>query len=149
MADAVRSPTTTPEAVLATARRMLADELVEGTSGNISGRLEGGRVCLSPSSVPYDTMTLDDLVVVDLDALTEALASGHLAGSALDHFEGEMIPTDHPLVAMPNVVLTPHIGGATYDTEVNHTSLMAEGLAALQRGEAPSNLVNPEVLDRG
>jgi D-3-phosphoglycerate dehydrogenase len=85
----------------------------------------------------------------DLDALTAALARGHLAGAALDHFDGESIPTDHPLVAMPNVVLTPHIGGATYDTEVNHTALMAEGLAALQRGEAPSNLVNPEVLDRG
>ena len=64
MAD---SPTTTPEAVLATAKRMLADGLVEGTAGNISGRLPDGLVCVTPSSVPYDTMTLDDLVVVDLD----------------------------------------------------------------------------------
>jgi L-fuculose-phosphate aldolase len=61
------SPTTTPEAVLATARRMLAEGLVEGTAGNISGRLPDGLVCVTPSSVPYDTMTLDDLVVVDLD----------------------------------------------------------------------------------
>jgi L-fuculose-phosphate aldolase len=61
------SPTTTREAVLATAQRMLAEGLVEGTSGNISGRLPDGLVCLTPSSVPYDTMTLDDLVVVDLD----------------------------------------------------------------------------------
>jgi L-fuculose-phosphate aldolase len=61
------SPTTTREAVLATAQRMLAQGLVEGTSGNISGRLPGGLVCLTPSSVPYDTMTLDDLVVVDGD----------------------------------------------------------------------------------
>jgi L-fuculose-phosphate aldolase len=60
------SPTTTREAVLATAKRMLAEGLVEGTSGNISGRLPDGLVCLTPSSVPYDTMTLDDLVVVDL-----------------------------------------------------------------------------------
>lgn len=59
--------TTTPEAVLATAKRMLAEGLVEGTSGNISGRLPDGLVCLTPSSVAYDTMTLDDLVVVDLD----------------------------------------------------------------------------------
>ena len=50
---------------------------------------------------------------------------------------------------MANVVLTPHIGGATYDTEANHTMLMADGLAALLRGDAPSNLANPEVLDRG
>ncbi|HEX7132172.1 MAG TPA: NAD(P)-dependent oxidoreductase [Iamia sp.] len=85
----------------------------------------------------------------DLDALTAALASGHLSAAALDHFEGEHLATDHPLVAMPNVILTPHIGGATYDTEANHTTLMAEGLAALLRGEVPANLANPEVLDRG
>jgi L-fuculose-phosphate aldolase len=61
------SPATTPAAVLATAKQMLADGLVEGTSGNISGRLPSGLVCVTPSSVPYDTMTPDDLVVVDLD----------------------------------------------------------------------------------
>jgi L-fuculose-phosphate aldolase len=65
--QAKTSPTTTREVVLATAKKMLEDGLVEGTSGNISGRLEGGLVCLSPSSVPYDTMTLDDLVVVDME----------------------------------------------------------------------------------
>jgi D-3-phosphoglycerate dehydrogenase len=85
----------------------------------------------------------------DLDALTASLAAGHLGGAGLDHFEGEHIATDHPLVGMPNVVLTPHIGGATYDTETNHTTLMASGLAALLRGEAPANLANPEVLSRG
>lgn len=69
MAD---SPTTTREAVLATARRMLAEGLVEGTSGNISGRLPDGLVCVTPSSVAYDTMTLDDLVVVDLDGAVVA-----------------------------------------------------------------------------
>jgi L-fuculose-phosphate aldolase len=63
----VESPTTTKEAVLAVAKQMLAAGLVEGTSGNISGRLPGGTVCLSPSSVHYDTMTLDDLVVVAAD----------------------------------------------------------------------------------
>jgi D-3-phosphoglycerate dehydrogenase len=85
----------------------------------------------------------------DLDALTAALSSGHLAGAGLDHFEGEHIAVDHPLVAMPNVVLTPHIGGATYDTEANHTTLMATGLADLLRGERPANLANPEVLSHG
>jgi L-fuculose-phosphate aldolase len=53
-----------PEDVLAAAKQMLADGLVEGTAGNISGRLADGSVCLTPSSVAYDTMTLDDLVVV-------------------------------------------------------------------------------------
>lgn len=85
----------------------------------------------------------------DLDALTDALRSGRLAAAGLDHFAGEVLATDHPLVSLPNVVLTPHIGGATYDTEANHTALMADGLAALLRGEAPANLANPEVLRRG
>jgi D-3-phosphoglycerate dehydrogenase len=85
----------------------------------------------------------------DLDALTAALQSGHLAAAALDHFEGEHLATDHPLVSMPNVILTPHIGGATYDTETNHTTLIADGLAALLRGEVPANLANPEVVRNG
>ena len=46
-----------------------------------------------------------------------------------------------------NVVLTPHIGGATYDTEANHSKLIADGIATLLAGGRPDNLVNPEVLD--
>ncbi len=82
----------------------------------------------------------------DTDALVAALRSGHLGGAGLDHFEGEHLAVDHPLVAMGNVVLTPHIGGATYDTEANHSKLIAEGLVALLAGDKPDNLVNPEVL---
>jgi D-3-phosphoglycerate dehydrogenase len=82
----------------------------------------------------------------DTDALVEALQSGHLGGAGLDHFKGENLPIDHPLVAMQNVVLTPHIGGATYDTEANHSKLIADDIARLLRGEKPVNCVNPEVL---
>lgn len=82
----------------------------------------------------------------DLDALTAALASGHLAGVGLDHFEGEFLATDHPLIAMDNVVLTPHIGGATYDTEANHSRLIADDLVRLLAGERPTHIANPEVL---
>src|SRR5439155_1058561 len=82
----------------------------------------------------------------DTDALVGALESGTLAGAGLDHFEGEHLPADHPLQSMPNVVLTPHIGGATYDTEANHSKLIADGLEQLLGGGKPDNLVNPEVL---
>ena len=85
----------------------------------------------------------------DLDALTDVLASGHLAGVGLDHFEGERLPKDHPLLAFENVVLTPHIGGATYDTEVNHSKMIADDLTSLFRGERPRFIANPEVLDAG
>jgi len=88
-------------------------------------------------------------VLHDLDALTAALETGHLSAAGLDHFEGEHLPTDHPLAGMASVVLTPHIGGATYDTEANHSMLMATGLEALIRGDVPSNLANPEALHRG
>lgn len=57
----------TREMVLATAKEMLHKGLVEGTSGNLSGRLPDGNVVLTPSSLDYDVMTLDDLVVCDLD----------------------------------------------------------------------------------
>jgi D-3-phosphoglycerate dehydrogenase len=82
----------------------------------------------------------------DTDALVAALESGRLGGAGLDHFEGEHLPSDHPLQSMSNVVLTPHIGGATYDTEANHSKLIADGLAQLLGGGKPDNLVNPEVL---
>jgi D-3-phosphoglycerate dehydrogenase len=82
----------------------------------------------------------------DLDALTAALSSGHLAGAGLDHFEGENLAVDHPLCSMPNVVLTPHIGGATYDTEANHTTMLADDLERLLAGERPVHCANPEVL---
>jgi D-3-phosphoglycerate dehydrogenase len=82
----------------------------------------------------------------DLDALTEALSSGKLAAAGLDHVQGEVLPEGHPLLAMPNVVLTPHIGGATFDTEANHSATLAADLALLLAGGRPEHLANPEVL---
>jgi Phosphoglycerate dehydrogenase and related dehydrogenases len=82
----------------------------------------------------------------DTDALVMALQSGQLAGAALDHFVGEHLAIDHPLCSMPNVVLTPHIGGATWDTETRHSNSIAQGLAELFAGGRPANLVNPQVL---
>jgi D-3-phosphoglycerate dehydrogenase len=82
----------------------------------------------------------------DTDALVAALQSGHLGGAGLDHFAGEHLPPEHPLCSMNNVVLTPHIGGATYDTEANHSKLIADDIARILAGEKPVNCVNPEVL---
>jgi L-fuculose-phosphate aldolase len=53
--------------VLDTAKRVHEAGLVVGTAGNISGRTDDGTVCMTPSSTPYETMTLEDLVIVDLD----------------------------------------------------------------------------------
>src|SRR3954451_7815500 len=82
----------------------------------------------------------------DRDALVAALQSGKVGSAGLDHFTGERLEPDHPLTSMSNVVLTPHIGGATYDTESNHSRLIADDLERLLNGERPLHIVNPEVL---
>jgi D-3-phosphoglycerate dehydrogenase len=82
----------------------------------------------------------------DTDAMVAALQSGHLGGAGLDHFDHEWLDPSSPLAGLPNVVLTPHIGGATYDTEANHSLLVARDVAAILAGEKPVNCVNPEVL---
>lgn len=82
----------------------------------------------------------------DTDALVDALRSGKVSAAGLDHFVGEWLPTDHPLTAMPNVVLTPHIGGATWNTEARQAAMVADDLEALLSGRTPAHIVNPEVL---
>ncbi|HEU0300684.1 MAG TPA: phosphoglycerate dehydrogenase [Longimicrobium sp.] len=57
-------------------------------------------------------------VVVE-DALVEALGAGRIGGAALDVFEHEPLPADHPLRAIPNLVLTPHLGASTRDAQRN------------------------------
>ena len=70
-----------PEAVLATAKAMLRKGLVEGTAGNISARQEDGSVVITPSSVDYEAMQLDDLVVIDLDGNPLQCKEGRSASS--------------------------------------------------------------------
>jgi D-3-phosphoglycerate dehydrogenase / 2-oxoglutarate reductase len=82
----------------------------------------------------------------DTDALVDALHSGKVAAAGIDHFLGEWLPPDHPLAAMPNVVLTPHIGGATWNTEARQAQMVADDLEALLSGNTPAHIVNPEVL---
>jgi L-fuculose-phosphate aldolase len=52
------------QAVLATAKELLEKGLVEGTSGNVSARMADGNICITPSSVDYRTMALEDLVEI-------------------------------------------------------------------------------------
>ncbi len=51
--------------------------------------------------------------IIELDALIEAIESGHLRGAALDVVEGEPLPADHPIFELENVVMTPHTAGAS------------------------------------
>lgn len=84
--------------------------------------------------------------VIDEQALVRALREGWIAAAALDVFEREPIPPDHPLTKLDNVVLAPHIGSATYETRNAMARLVAENLIAFYKGELPPTLVNKEVV---
>jgi glyoxylate reductase len=82
--------------------------------------------------------------VVDEAALVDALNARKLAGAGLDVYERE--PAVHPgLLAMPNVVLAPHIASATVRTRSEMSAMAARNMATAVRGGRPPNLVNPEV----
>ena len=83
--------------------------------------------------------------VVDNMALYEAVRDGVIAGAGLDVTEPEPIPSDHPLLTLPNVVITPHIGSSTVRTRRAMAVLAARNIVARLRGEAMPNCVNPEV----
>ena len=77
--------------------------------------------------------------VVDTEALTKALEQRQIAAAALDVTEPEPLPRDHPLLAMSNVVITPHLGSATVETRRRMAELSVENLLAGLRAH-PSHI---------
>ena len=84
--------------------------------------------------------------VVDEQALIHALKDGRLAGAALDVFEEEPVPGDHPLCGTPNLLLTPHIAGQTQESMDQMATDCARGIIDVLQGRKPVDLVNPEVM---
>ena len=84
--------------------------------------------------------------VVDTKALIKALREGWILGAGLDVFEEEPLDKNHELTSFKNVVLTPHIGSATYKARIEMANLVAENLISFYKGEVPPNLVNKEVV---
>lgn len=109
---------TSPGAVLDTAKRLLAAGLVEGTSGNVSGRLPDGSVCFTPSSLAYETMTVDDLVTCDIDG--EVLA-------------GERAPTSEKALHLACYRRYPEVGAVIHSHAVHATmfAVLREPIPAL------------------
>jgi len=85
-------------------------------------------------------------LLVDEAALIEALERGTIAGAGLDVFQEEPIGKDHPLCRLPNVVLVPHIGSASYHTRTKMALMAAGSIIETLTGKRPENIVNPEVL---
>ena len=68
--------------------------------------------------------------VVDEAAVAAALKSGHLGGAALDTFTTEPLGKDHPFAGVPNLILTPHIGGVTVEANARVSEMTARKVAA-------------------
>jgi D-3-phosphoglycerate dehydrogenase len=83
-------------------------------------------------------------VILEEAALIRALKEGWIAGAALDVYEKEPLK-ESPLFQLSNVVLTPHIGGATYPALRAMSMRSAENVMEVLRGERPAGVVNPEV----
>jgi phosphoglycerate dehydrogenase-like enzyme len=81
--------------------------------------------------------------VVDEPALVDALRRGAIAGAALDVFAEEPLPESSPLWSLPNVILTPHVAGATPHYFHRALELFADNLERYRRGERLRNLVDP------
>ncbi|MCL4542979.1 MAG: C-terminal binding protein [Chloroflexi bacterium] len=84
--------------------------------------------------------------VVDQPALTDALASGRLAGAGLDVFEHEPLAPDDPLRQLDSVILTPHAAHWSVEASVECRETAIDHVLAVLRGKRPTDIVNPEVL---
>jgi len=95
-----------PAAVLATAKELLEKGLVEGTSGNVSARMADGNICITPSSVDYKAMTLEDLVVITPKG---------------DVVSGEKPPSSEKLLHLACYEAFEEVGGVIHSHAVNAT----------------------------
>ncbi len=87
--------------------------------------------------------------LVDETALGAALSQGTLGGAALDVLERPPPGSRHPLLAQPNILVTPHIGGATGETLTRGAQRAVAAVASLLAGRIPDHVVNPQVLHAG
>jgi D-3-phosphoglycerate dehydrogenase len=85
--------------------------------------------------------------VIDERALVEALQGKRIAGAMLDVYEHYRIAPGHPLFALDNVLLTPHLAGSTRESRARSSLRAADETLRMLAGERPHNLVNPEAWD--
>ena len=84
--------------------------------------------------------------IVDEAALHQALSDGTIAGAALDVFDQEPPPVDHPLFRLDNVVLTPHLAGPTFESNVARVRNAFDNVQRVARGDQPLWVI-PELLE--
>jgi phosphoglycerate dehydrogenase-like enzyme len=84
--------------------------------------------------------------IVNEKALYQALAEGRIAGAALDVFEQEPVPPDNPLLALDNVIVTPHSVCWTDEFFRNNAESAFRSVVSVATGRTPTYVVNRDVL---
>jgi D-3-phosphoglycerate dehydrogenase len=84
-------------------------------------------------------------VIMDSKALYAALSERRIAGAAIDVYDEEPVPPDEPLLALDNVLMTPHLAGAAWDIPNHHSKILIEDLTLYFAGRRPEHLANLEV----
>ena len=100
---------------------------------------------MKPSAWVFNTARGD---LIDEGALYRALKECRIAGAGLDVFEVEPTRSDHPILQLDNVIVTPHAAGYSDEAVRNGHLLGAEQMAGILAGRAPRNICNPEVRGR-
>jgi D-3-phosphoglycerate dehydrogenase len=85
--------------------------------------------------------------LVDYEALFQALNQKKIAGAGLDVYPTEPLPGDSPFRKLTNVVLSPHLAGATREVVEHHSKMVVDDLLGLIDGKVPTRLANPSVMD--
>ena len=80
--------------------------------------------------------------LVDTDALVDALRKNVIAGAGLDVTDPEPLPPEHPLWTLPNVIITPHLGGASDRFWERECALLRDNLRRYLAGQPLLNLVD-------
>ena len=83
--------------------------------------------------------------VVDQKALYKALTEQRIAGAAIDVHDSHPIPSNSKLIQLENTLLTPHIGGSSFETIDRYSSMVLKDLRVFLKGKMPKNIANPEV----
>ena len=86
-------------------------------------------------------------IIVEED-LAEAVKGGIVAGAAIDVFTSEPVGADHPLVGVPGIILTPHLGASTVEAQIGVSVDVAEGVHAALNGEPVATAVNLAPVSR-
>jgi D-3-phosphoglycerate dehydrogenase / 2-oxoglutarate reductase len=149
----VFDPYVTPEALAGRAEQVELDELLTRSKivslhARVTPETTGMIGAAQIAAMPDGSIIVNCArgALLDYDAVYDALDSGHLFGAAFDVFDEEPIPPGSRLLTTPNIVMTPHLAGASKETAAKAAQIVAGDVGRYLRGEPLAHCANPALL---